>query len=279
MKQISVVFVAVGLLALVMGTSWKSAVRTEVSVRVRAGIRTGARRLAVAGLIVVCAVGLFLKLAPYKVSHITVKFLDRPVSFNEYAFTYIVYELNRSQTDWHFTLDPDPFDPDSRTSAEVEECGTDSLCYAKLLAKGQPFIGIKEGGFSQDSFWMNAENVSVISAGQWKDYEPPSTYLYLTYSLIVQSTMIHLNGNCSGLPAGSFQMSRLSYGDLFEFSPRRNQMKAAILAAHLSPKGQELLANCFGLEYMNTCNRLLSLDWLYSGRVHDNLEENFGIKL
>jgi len=56
-------------------------------------------------------------------------------------------------------------------------------------------------------------------------------------------------------------------------------MKAAILAAHLSPKGQELLANCFGLDYMNTCNRLLSLDWLHSGRVHDNLEKNFKIKL
>jgi hypothetical protein len=91
--------------------------------------------------------------------------------------------------------------------------------------------------------------------------------------------MIHLNSNCGGLPAGAFQESRLSYGDLFEFTPRRNEMKAAILAAHLSPRGQELLANCFGLEYMNTCNRLLSLDWLHSGRVHDNLEKNFGIKL
>jgi len=91
--------------------------------------------------------------------------------------------------------------------------------------------------------------------------------------------MIHLNGNCSGLPTGAFQVSRLSYGDLFEFTPRRNQLKAAILAAHLSPKGQELLANCFGLEYMNTCNRLLSLDWLQTGRVRDNLEKNFGIKL
>jgi hypothetical protein len=278
-KQISVVFVAIGLLALVMGTGWKSAVRTEVNARVRAGISTGARRLAVAGFIIVCAVGLFLRLAPHKVSHITVKFMERPVSFNEYAFDYIVYELNRSQTDWHFTLDSDPFDRDSRNSVEIDQCGTDSLCYAKLLAKDQPFVGITESGFDQDSFWNNSDNVSVISAGQWKDYEPPSTYVYLTYSLIVQSTMIHLNVNCSGLPQGAFEQSRVSYGDLFEFSPRRNQLKAAILAAHLSPKGQELLANCFGLDYMNTCNRLLSLDWLYSGRVHDNLEENFGIKL
>ena len=278
-KQISVVFIAVGLLALVVATNWKSAVRTEIGVKLRAWVRSGARKLALAGLIVVCAAGLFLRLAPHQVSHITVKFLERPASFNEYGFAYIIYELNRSQTDWHFTLDPDPFNKDSRTSAEIEECGTDFLCYAKLISNGEPLIGIAESGFDQDSFWMNSGNVSVISAGQWKDYEPPSMYLYLAYSLIVQSTMIHLNGNCTGLPAGAFQISRLSYGDLFEFTPRRNQLKAAILAAHLSPKGQELLANCFGLEYMNTCNRLLSLDWLRSGRIHDTLEENFGIKL
>ena len=235
--------------------------------------------MVIAGIIVAFATGVFLRLAPHRVSHIKVKFLERPKSFNEYAFAYIVFELNRSQTDWHFTLDPDTFNRDSRTSAEIEQCGTDFLCYARLIAEGQAFIGLTESGFDDDSFWINSSKVSVISAGQWKDYEPPSTYVYLAHSLIVQSTLIHLNASCSGLPGGAFQESRLSYGDLFEFIPRRNQMKAAILAAHLSPGGQELLANCFGLEYMNTCNRLLSLDWLRSGRVHDNLEKNFAIKL
>ena len=47
----------------------------------------------------------------------------------------------------------------------------------------------------------------------------------------------------------------------------------------MSPKGQELLAKCFGLEYMNMCNQLLSLDWLHSGRVHENLDKTFGVKL
>jgi hypothetical protein len=119
----------------------------------------------------------------------------------------------------------------------------------------------------------------VISAGQWKSFEPPSIYEYLSYALIVQSTLIHLNQSCGGLPSAAFQSSRFSYGDLFEFVPRRNQMKAAILAAHLGPKGQELLANCFGLEYMNVSNQLLSLDWLHAGRVHENLEKTFGVKL
>jgi len=58
-------------------------------------------------------------LAPHRVSHITIKFLERPVSFDDYAFAYIVYELNRSQTDWHFMLDSDPFNRDSRTSKET----------------------------------------------------------------------------------------------------------------------------------------------------------------
>jgi hypothetical protein len=278
-KQISVVFLTLALLALVFGTNWTAGLRTEFGSKLGNRFRHGTRKLVVAGLIVVFAAGVFLRLVPHRVSHITIKFLEQPVSFNEYALTYIVYELNRSQTDWHFRLDPDIFNRDSRTSSEIDECITDSLCYAKLISEGQPLIGITESGFDQDSFWTNSGDVSVISAGQWKDYAPPSIYVYLTYSLIVQSTLIHLNTSCSGLPAEAFQQSRLSYGDLFEFIPRRNQMKAAILAANLSPRGQELLTNCFGLEYMNTCNRLLSLDWLHSGRIHDNLEQNFGIKL
>ena len=278
-KQISVVFLTFVLLALVLGRSWRTGVRSEVSSRLRGSLHSGMRKMVVAGIIVVFATGVFLRVAPHRVSHIKIKFLERPRSFNEYAFAYIVYELNRTQTDWHFTLDPDIFNRDSRTSAEIEQCGTDSLCYAKLIAEDQPLIGITETGFDQDSFWMNSGSISVISAGQWKDFAPPSIYEYLSYSLIVQSTIIHLNRNCGGLPTGAFQESRLSYGDLFEFTPRRNEMKAAILAAHLSPRGQELLANCFGLDYMNTCNRLLSLDWLQSGRIHDNLEKNFGTKL
>jgi len=29
------------------------------------------------------------------------------------------------------------------------------LCYAQLIAGDQPFIGITESGFDQDSFWRN----------------------------------------------------------------------------------------------------------------------------
>lgn len=276
-KQISVVFLTIALLTLILGTSWRAGVRTEVAPQL-ATLRSSAKKLVVVGLLIVFATGVFLRLAPHRVSHITIKLLEQPKSFDQNAFAYIVYELNRAQNDWHFTLEGDVYNRLERSTAEIEQCGDDWLCDAKRLSKNEAFIGITESGFREDSFWINSGNVSVISAGQWKDYEPPSMYEFLSYSLIVQGTLIHLNQNCSGLPVGGYAMSRRSYGDLFEFSPRRNEMKAAILAAHLSNSGQQLLSNCFGLEYMNTCNRLLSLDWLHSGRVHDNLEKNFGIK-
>ena len=273
-KQISVVFLTFALLTLILGTAWRAGVRSEVAPRL-AGLRSSGRKLVLAGLLIVFATALFQRLAPHRVSHVRIMFLEPPESFDPNAFAYIVYELNRSQNDWHFTLEGDTFNRNERSSSEIKECGDDWLCDARRLAKNDAFIGITESEFKNDSFWTNSGNVSVISAGQWKGYEPPSMYEYLSYSLIVQGTLIHLNQNCSGLPVGGYSASRRSYGDLFEFSPRRNEMKAAILAAHLSNSGQQLLSNCFGLEYMNTCNRLLSLDWLHSGRVHENLEKNF----
>jgi len=278
-KQITVVFLTVALLALVLGARWQQGVKTEAVARVQRWVRSGVWHLVIIGLLLVFSSAVLLRLVPHRVSHITVKFLEQPESFDQYALAYIIYELNRFQSDWHFTLDPDVYNPDSRSSTEAQTCGADMLCNARLVAHDEPLIGITEKGFSEDSFWVNSGVVSVVSAGQWQAFRPPSTYEYLSYSLVVQSTLIHLNQSCGGAPEGAFRRSRLSYGDLFEFVPRRNEMKAAILAAHLSPKGQELLANCFGLEYMHICNELLSLDWLHSGRVHDNLEKTFSVKL
>src|SRR4051794_16257297 len=73
-KQISVVFLAFVLLALVLGTNWKTGVRIEIGSRLGGAFRLGVRRLVVAGLIVVFAAGVFLRLTPHRVSHITVKF-------------------------------------------------------------------------------------------------------------------------------------------------------------------------------------------------------------
>ncbi len=56
-------------------------------------------------------------------------------------------------------------------------------------------------------------------------------------------------------------------------------MKSVILAAHLSPKGEELLLNCFGVEYMSICSNLLTLEWLHSQKVIGNLQKAFDVKL
>src|SRR6266568_9441972 len=51
-KQISVVFLTFALLALVLGTNWKTGVRTEVGSRLGGWFRSGTRKLVVAGTIV-----------------------------------------------------------------------------------------------------------------------------------------------------------------------------------------------------------------------------------
>jgi hypothetical protein len=46
--------------------------------------------------------------------------------------------------------------------------------------------------------------------------------------------------------AGSFEPATTSHGGVFEFTPRREALKATILAARLSPSEEELLFNRFG---------------------------------
>src|SRR5262249_7520555 len=121
-KQISVVFLAIALLALVLAAGWKQGVRTEAAARITAWVRIGAKNLIAAGIIVILAVAVFFRLIPHRVNHITVKFLEQPASFNEYAFAYIVYEINRFQNDWHYTLDPDVFNRGSLASGDAERC-------------------------------------------------------------------------------------------------------------------------------------------------------------
>jgi hypothetical protein len=278
-KQLTILFATIAVLVLIFVAPSRQAVAGRWE-QIRHGVRTLSGRIAFAGLLLVLMLMLLIRVNPERVSHITVQYLNEPdpSTLNKYAFTYIVYELNRSQSTWHFTPDFDTFSPDQLTTAERASCGDDdSLCIANLAAGGRNFVGIQTTALGSDHFWVNSENVSVISTHDWMR-ETPNVYEYLTYSLIVQSIVIHLNKHCRGLPTGSFRESREAYGELFQFSPRRNEIVASVLAAHLSPKGEELLANCFGMEYMANCNRLLSMDWLRSGRVKNNLEASFGVK-
>jgi hypothetical protein len=275
-KQITIVFSAIALLALAF--SKRSDVRSHARTKVMQWLRASTRKLIFGGIVLLIAMGLLLYVSPHRVRDVKLKYLDEP-SFNKEAFTYIVYELNREQAAWHFTVDFDTFKSNALTSEETKRCGGAPLCYAETVADTDSLIGITSTQLGQDTFWQNSNNVSVISVDRWERFSPPSIYEYLAYSLVVQSTIIHLNRYCKGLPISAFVPGRSAYGDLFEFSPRRNEIKAAVLAAHLSPKGEELLGNCFGMEYMNTCSRLLSLDWLRSPRVRENLKKDFNVEL
>ena len=67
-------------------------------------------------------------------------------------------------------------------------------------------------------------------------------------------------------------------GNVFEFAPRREALKGAILAGRLGPEDELRLLNCFGPDYMRTAGTLLGLDWLHSPRVRENLEKVYGVR-
>lgn len=237
-------------------------------------------KVIILSLVLVIIIPIYLYLSPNNVSHIRIKFLQEP-DFDKYAFVYLIYELNKLQKNWFFEIDFDTFDENVFTSKEREKCARSkakSLCYAETIANDTPFIGITTEKLGEDWFWQNYHTISVISTFEWNQYAPPNVYEFLTYSTIVQSILIHLNAHCTGLPEKAFTASRVSYGDLFQFSPRRRAMKATILASHLNRRGEELLFNCFGVEYMSICSNLLTLEWLHSKKITENLEKSFGVK-
>lgn len=282
-RQVTVAFLALGAAAALL--HWHSR-REAVAARDQAGTtsrrwqRAIAPRLIIGGVVLVVAIPAFIYVSPKRVSHIHVKYLTEPKEFDGYAFVYLLYELNKRQRDWYFEVDFDVFNPDALTSRERGACAGhmyQSLCYATTLAEGRPFIGITSERLGEDYFWQNQGRVSVLSTFGWQQYAPPSTYAFLAYSTIVQSIVIHLNTHCTSLPGGSFRESRVAYGDLFQYTPRRTALKSEILAAHLSPKGEALLLNCFGVRYMATVSSLLTLDWLHSGSVPRNLKTAFRV--
>ena len=236
------------------------------------------KRLAITGLVLCLAVPMFHSLAPRRASNIRILFLNDPdQEFDREAFVYLLYELNQRQRQWHFEVDFDVFNPNILNSAERKACEVErqALCYAELKAAGHQLIAITTRPLDPDHFWVNRGSTSVITTSDWKPFVPPSHYEYLIYSVLTQSMVLHLNNQCSGIPATSFRESREGNGDLFEYSPRRYAMKPAILAAHLSPTQEEMLMNCFGAEYLKTSSSLLALDWLRSDAMQKNLEKNF----
>ena len=282
-KQITIVFIAIGIVGIILSVFGKHREREKqnrLGDILRKYTRVTLRRLLILGSALIVIALIFVYFSPHRVSHIRLKFLREP-DFDKYAFVYLIYELNRLQKNWYFEVDFKVFNVNALTSEERKRCGDEgdrSLCYAEMISNGKPFIGITTEQLGEDFFWQNRNRVSVVSTFGWDDFAPPSVYEYLTYSIIVQSMVIHLNAHCKGLPKDAFKESRISHGDLFQFSPDRREIKAAILASHLNKQGEELLFNCFGAEYTSICSNLLTLEWLRSKRVTENLEKCFRVK-
>jgi hypothetical protein len=276
--QLTVVFIVLGLLSAVLR---RPATEPPPRARVARWISShGTGRVISAGLILLLGITVFLRLAPAHASHIRVRFLTEPGStFRKNAIVYVLFELNKLQRSWYFTVDFDTLNPSELTTAERATCGDRSLCYAKAISGGEPFIGITTDGLGEDSFWQNDDITSVVSTASWDQTTGPSIYEYLAYAVVTQSVLIHLNAHCRGLPKESFRASRASHGDLFQFAPRREAVKAEVMAGRLTPGGEALLLNCFGIEYVTTCSRLITLDWLHEPRVTANLKRAYDITI
>jgi hypothetical protein len=280
-RQVSIGFAAFALLLFVFRSRASPEEPERMPARwLRLWRAAGVKRVAVATVIVSLALIAFVRLAPVQARHVRVRFLSEPgAAFDRYAFVYLLYELNKQQRHWYFDVDFDTFDPAELTSSEREACGDAPMCYARRLGGPDPFIGVTTEPLGSDSFWQNDGTTSVVTTHRWPEYAPPSTYEFLAHVIIVQSIVIHLNAHCRGLPSGAYRTAREARGDLFQFAPRRQAMKAEIMASHLSPQGEELLLNCFGVDYMTTCSNLLTLDWMRSKRVEGNLKRAFGVSL
>lgn len=282
-KQITLVFSVLGIISLIFNIRPKRGERDKQN-RLQAYLHKHGKYIVkrgiVASIVILAGAVLFMYYSPKKVDHIRIKFMDEP-DIDKYALVYLIYELNNIQKNWFFEIDYDVFNENKLTSEQRNKCVIPRkiLCYAEMTAKQQPFIGITTEKLGEDSFWQNAGNVSLISTHNWEHYAPPSSYEYLIYAIIVNSIVLHMNTSCRGIPASAFAESRISHGGLFQFTPRRQAMKAEVLASQLSREYQEALFNCFGAEYFSNCMKLLSMEWLHSEKVSGNLEKCFGVNI
>jgi hypothetical protein len=238
------------------------------------------RSIAVALIVAAVVVG-FRVYSPNRVSHITVRFMSLDNDVTPEGLAYLIYELNRRQRHWYFKVDFSDFTPEVLTSEQAQRCADDQrpqLCLALALSEGKPFIGITTESLGGAYFAERRGVVSVISTVDRDAYAPLSTYEYLAYCLILQAITIHLDAS-GALPDYAFAEEKVSHGDVLQFIPEKPALKSAMLAARLSPEQEALLLNEFGSDYAAACASLLTMEWLYGGRVRSNLEKVFGAKI
>jgi len=208
------------------------------------------------------------------------------------ALVYILFELNRLQRTWHFEVDLTPFTKDMVSGKAERACGEAEdplLCFAEAYYAREhgkdplspPIVVITPDQLDpiakRNWFWLHRGAVSVITTHDWEGYAAPSVYEYLTYTILLQGLLIHLDAHCGGIPPRPSEREGIIYGNAFEYHPRREGMKASILSGHLGPDDERLLLNCFGAEYMRAAAELLRLEWLRSNPVRANLRSVYGV--
>jgi hypothetical protein len=227
--------------------------------------------------------GGFLLTSTHRAHQITVRIGSLPDRTRADAFTYIVYELNRIQRDWYFQIDFTEFKVRELKSVDRSRCDSDPqplLCHAQIMAGAdRPTIFITADPLANDVYFATHQGrASVISTAEAASYLPLTVYEFLAYNLIVQSIVLHLD-DYGDLPANMYEATAVSRGGVFQYVPERDNLRPTMLAARLSPNEEMLLFNRFGPGYLGTCERLLTLDWLYEPGVRSNLQKVFGVPL
>jgi hypothetical protein len=243
------------------------------------------RSLVVAVVVSVCGF-VYFATAPARASPITIRLMDLPPDVRVDAFTYLVYEMNRMQRQWYFEVDPRPFNAASLSSKEFADCNPENeenaqplLCYAELASERQgPIIAVTAKPLHDIYFATHRGLASVITTADAPSIAPITSYEFLAYMTVLQSMLLQLDAHGAS-PADLFTPGSTSSGGAFDFAPSRDLFKPAMLAPRLTPAQETLIFNRFGPEYLGVCSRLLSLDWLYSDRVKDNLSKLFGVTL
>lgn len=227
--------------------------------------------------------GGFLLSSTHRANQITVRIGSLPDGTRADALTYIIYELNRIQRDWYFEIDFTEFKPGALTSVERQRCASDPqplLCYAEVMAGAdrRTILITADPLASETYFATHRGRGSVISTAEEASYSPLTAYEYLAYNIVVQSIVLHLDEH-GGLPPQAFEKTNVSRGGVFQYVPDREGLRPTILASRLSPAEELLLFNQFGPGYLGTCQKLLTLEWLYTPAVRANLSKVFKVEL
>ena len=207
---------------------------------------------------------------------------------------YLLYEINHRQRAWQLEFDTHTFRTDLVSKADEDRCAQDDtppFCIAEAFRAAMvkkrgaypPLILVTAdplgGGGTRAWFWLNRGPTSVVTTRDWGGPGSPGMVEFLAYAVVVQSLMIHMQAYCGYAEPPAGGPEGVVVGNVFDLEPGLDAMRSAVLSGHLSREEERRLLNCLGPEYMRTATSLLSLAWLRSAPVRDNLQKVYGVVL